>query len=126
VPEIAAAIMFEGMERGMFRKDKQGPQTLARYFSTTANDPYEAREIINGDKRKVPGWSNGVSIGNLIAGYHGKFLNALTLAAAAHVPPPAVVPGPPVNQAIALVSINVPEGQSMDIIINGELVAQVR
>ena len=125
VPEIAAAIMFEGMERGMFRKDKQGPQTLARYFSATADDPYEAREIINGDKKKEPNWSHGVSIGNLIAGYHQTFLRALTLAAAAHVPPPAVVPGPPAT-AVTQVAFTVPEGQSMDITVNGTLVAQVR
>jgi hypothetical protein len=77
-PQIAADTMFLGMRDGWFRKSSDGkPQTLDRWFSTTVNDAYQAREIINGDKSKVPSWSNGVSIGNLIKGYHNKFLEAL-------------------------------------------------
>jgi hypothetical protein len=76
-PFIAGHIMFRGMLEGWFRADSKGPQTLARYFNKTADDVYGAREIINGDKSKVPSWSNGVSIGNLIKGYHKKFLAAL-------------------------------------------------
>jgi hypothetical protein len=77
-PVIAAKIMYLGMYQGWFRKSQDGrPQTLTRYFNETTDDAYEAREIINGDKSKVPTWSNGVSIGNLIKGYHGKFLTAL-------------------------------------------------
>jgi len=90
-PHIAAAIMFEGMERGTFRRDDKGPQTLARYFDADTNDAFGAREIINGDKNKVPSWSNGVSIGKLIVGYHNKFLDALNVAKesyAATQPPP--------------------------------------
>jgi hypothetical protein len=97
VPEIAAAIMFEGMERGIFRSDKQGPQTLARYFNATVNDPYGAREIINGDKTVVPSWSHGVSIGKLIEGYHNKFLAALTESRLVIEPPPIEGPPPPAN-----------------------------
>ena len=127
VPEFAAAIMFEGMERGMFRKDSKGPQTLARYFNDTVDDAYEAREIINGDKKKVPSWSGGFSIGNLIAGYHGKFLGALKAAAAAHVPPMIDTPAPPTESPeMVQVALTVPEGQSMDITVNGQIVAQVR
>ena len=74
---IAARVMFRGMYYGWFRKDDKGPQTLPRYFGPSADDPYMAREIINGDKHKIPSWSNGVSIGNLIQGYHDKFLEAL-------------------------------------------------
>lgn len=72
-PFTAARVMFRGMEQGWFRSG----ETLPRYFSDTEDDPYEAREIINGDKHIVPSWSGGVSIGNLIAGYHQSFLEAL-------------------------------------------------
>jgi hypothetical protein len=72
VPWIAARVMYQGMHEGWFRGDK-----LEDYFNDVEDDPYGAREIINGDKHIVPSWSNGVSIGNLIAGYHGKFLAAL-------------------------------------------------
>lgn len=90
-PGIASAVMFIGMQEGWFRKSSDGePQTLARYFNDTRDDAYGAREIINGDKAKVPTWSNGVSIGNLIKGYHGSFLVALN---ASFVPD--VVPEPP-------------------------------
>jgi putative chitinase len=80
---VAAEIMFQGMEEGWFRGDDKGRQTLDRYFSDTKDDSYGAREIINGDKSKVPSWSGGVSIGNLIKGYHIQFLAALEAAAAA-------------------------------------------
>jgi hypothetical protein len=86
-PETAAEVMFQGMEEGWFRSDSKGKQTLERYFSDTADDSYGAREIINGDKSKVPSWSGGVSIGNLIKGYHIDFLAALEAAAEAYVPP---------------------------------------
>lgn len=76
-PEIAAEVMFVGMRDGWFRSDEEGPETLQRYFNDTRDDPYGAREIINGDKSKVPSWSGGVSIGNLIKGYHRAFLSAL-------------------------------------------------
>lgn len=42
-PNIAAAIMFEGMEHGMFTG-----VGLPTYFSATADDPLDARRIING------------------------------------------------------------------------------
>jgi len=77
-PTIAAEVMFVGMAEGWFRTAKDGtPETLGKYFSADRDDPYGAREIINGDKTKVPTWSGGVSIGNLVAGYHGTFLEAL-------------------------------------------------
>jgi hypothetical protein len=90
-PEIAAEVMFVGMRDGWFRSDSEGKQTLQRYFNDTRDDPYGAREIINGDKSKVPSWSNGVSIGNLIKGYHNDFLAALKKAyvEAPFVPEPA-------------------------------------
>lgn len=77
-PMIAAAVMFLGCEEGWFRGDK-----LSDYFNDEEDDPYNARECINGDKHIVPSWSNGVSIGNLIAGYYMAFTAALNYAAAA-------------------------------------------
>jgi len=96
---IAAAVMFEGMQRGSFRSG----HTYARYFDSDTNDPYGAREIINGDKTRIPDWSNGVSIGKLIAGYHERFLEALQLAQSA-----VVLPDP--APAVMTIEIIVPEG----------------
>ena len=89
-PYTAAEVMFQGMQEGWFRSDDKGKQTLDRYFDleTGADDSYGAREIINGDKSKVPSWSGGISIGNLIKGYHISFLSALEAASAA---PPAEI-----------------------------------
>jgi len=75
-PYNAAEIMFRGMAEGWFRSGNK----LIKFFSEAVDDPYGAREIINGDKHIVPSWSNGVSIGDLIAGYHRKFLDALDAA----------------------------------------------
>ena len=78
---LAAETMFQGMTEGWFRGDEIDRQTLDRYFNDTKDDSYGAREIINGDKHIVPSWSGGVSIGNLIKGYHQNFLVALEPAA---------------------------------------------
>jgi hypothetical protein len=78
-PATAARIMYLGMTEGWFRSDSQGPQTLERYFNTDIEDPYGAREIINGDKNIKPGWAD-TTIGNLIAEYYQKFLQAVVLA----------------------------------------------
>jgi predicted chitinase len=60
-PEIAAAIMFVGMEEGLFTGKK-----LKDYFNEYDENPVEARKIINGkDKAKM------------IAGYYYEFKNAL-------------------------------------------------
>ena len=91
-PEIASEVMFTGMRDGWFRSDSEGKQTLQRYFNDTRDDPFGAREIINGDKNKVPSWSNGVSIGNLIKSYHMSFLAALTAAYIEEPYPPAPEP----------------------------------
>jgi hypothetical protein len=78
LPWTAARIMFKGMSEGWFRSDEDGPQMLARYFDNIENDPFEAREIINGDKDVVPSWSeDGMNIGELISKYHYAFLTAL-------------------------------------------------
>lgn len=95
--DIAAPTMFLGMSEGWFRSNSGGqPQTLGQYFNDTRDDPYGAREIINGDKSHVPSWSNGVSIGNLIAGYHRAFLAALQ---EAYIEEP--YPAPPPVQMVA-------------------------
>src|SRR5215203_2154939 len=77
-PMIAAAVMFAGMEAGWFRGAK-----LAEYFNDDTDDPYGARNIINGDQHIVPSWSSGVSIGNIIKGYYMSFTAALNYAAEA-------------------------------------------
>lgn len=79
---IAAAVMFRGMTAGWFRTHEDGkPETLARYFSDDNDDPYNAREIINGDKTYVKSWAGGKSVGTLCADYHHKFLAALEASA---------------------------------------------
>ena len=114
-PFIAAAIMFEGMERGTFRSG----QTLTRYFDSDTNDAWGAREIINGDKKTVPAWSNGVNIGNLIKGYHEKFLEALELAwREPAVPVPVPKPPEPV-EGLVIVNVQAPPGVEMRVHVNG-------
>jgi putative chitinase len=72
---LAARTIIMGMDEGWFRGDK-----LDDYFNASRDDPYGAREIINGDKTKVPSWADGASIGELIAEYHEAFEDALMLA----------------------------------------------
>lgn len=115
-PQIAADVMFRGMTEGWFRSDSKGAQTLARYFNATTDDAYGAREIINGDKTKVPSWSGGVSIGNLIKGYHGKFLTALK---AAKIEQPVPEPEPPVDVQIVRLTVTVPPGIEVEVTVNG-------
>lgn len=74
---IAGDVMFYGMIEGWFRTKDGQPETLPRYFSSSVDDPYNARGIINGDKSTIPKWSGGLSIGKLIEGYHAAFLYAL-------------------------------------------------
>jgi putative chitinase len=117
-PEIAADIMFKGMAEGWFRGDKQGRQTLLRYFDDDTNDPYTAREIINGDKHLVPSWSDGMSIGKLIAGYHSAFLNAVT---AAYVADTVVVePEPEPFPPPVVIDIALPDGIDVVVKVNGK------
>jgi len=115
-PIIAAKIMFKGMEEGWFRKSKDGkPQTLARYFNDDTDDAYSAREIINGDKHTVPSWSNGVSIGKLIADYHEKFLDALVLSMVDEPVQPVPEPAPTLT---VTVTIKAPPG--VTVVVNTE------
>ena len=104
-PKIAAAVLYAGMLEGWFRP----PNKLSLYFSETADDSYGAREIVNGDKHIIPSWSNGVSIGKLIAGYHDHFLNALTMSSQ-----------PKKTMADAFkIELTVPEGVNVTVIVNG-------
>lgn len=117
-PQIASDVMFLGMRDGWFRGDSEGRQTLERYFNDTVDEPYAAREIINGDKKKVPTWSNGVSIGKLIEGYHDWFLGALE-AAALPGPEPQPEPEPEPSKTV-VIDIAVPEGVEVLIAVNGK------
>lgn len=115
-PKISADVMYMGMSEGWFRSDGS-PQTLSRYFSASVDDAYGAREIINGDKHKVPSWSNGVSIGSMIEGYHKKFLEALLESADAYTP---VVPLEPIElEGKVVIDITAPAGVNVQVRING-------
>lgn len=119
---ISAAALFMGMWEGWYRSDSKGRQTLKRYFSSSVDDAYGAREIVNGDKSKIPSWSNGVSIGNLIKGYHLKFLTALQAAYLDEPLPPEPEPEPePTPEPLpVLVALTIPEGVQVLVTINGE------
>ena len=69
---IATRILFRGMAEGWFTERK-----LGEYFNAEKDDPVNARQIINGNDDDV-----------LIAGYHDKFLKALT---AATIPSPVLM-----------------------------------
>ena len=73
----ASAIMFQGMHAGWFRGDSKGRHTFERYFDDDTDDPYNAREIVNGDKNTKPSWAKGATIAELIGVYYEGFLNAL-------------------------------------------------
>lgn len=109
---VASGVMFTGMTEGWFRSSNGTPETFDRYFNETINDPYGAREIINGDKHIVPDWSNGVSIGNLIKDYHFKFFDALDA---------ALIEGPAPEQASLVMDIQVSDSVHLEIRVNGEL-----
>jgi hypothetical protein len=89
---------------------------MAKYFNATTDDPYTAREAVNGDKSKVPPWSKGVSIGNLIKGYHYDFLAALRAAAELGEPPP---PPPPDIAGTVHLNIQATPGVSVSVALNG-------
>jgi hypothetical protein len=92
-PSIASEVMFVGMRDGWFRTSDDGTkETLQKYFNDTRDDPFGAREIVNGDKTHKPEWAHGKTIGDLIAGYHDDFLAALNLSLVV-VPPPDPSPG---------------------------------
>jgi putative chitinase len=77
--EWSAPTAFRGMSEGWFRSSGGTPNTLAKYFNDTRDDPFEAREIVNGDKNKQPSWASGATVGDLIVADHKAFLVALEL-----------------------------------------------
>ena len=99
-PIISAQALFQGMIEGWYRAG----HTLGRYFSDTVNDPYTAREIVNGDKHIVPSWSGGLSIGNLIKEYHIAFLDALDQAY-----------DRPTAQDLVIINVRVPAGIRVEV-----------
>lgn len=114
-PDLASAIMFQGMSAGWFRSDSKGKQTLDRYFNAATDDPFNARDIINGDKKTVPSWSNGLNIGTLIKDYHEKFFAALK---ASKVDSGKPVPPPPTPEPDVWVKIEIPD--SVRLMVNGQ------
>jgi hypothetical protein len=110
-PSISARTGYAGMTEGWFRNDK-----FADYFNDTKDDPYGAREIINGDKATVPSWSNGISIGKLIEGYHDSFHDALEAASRAPAPEPEPDPGEPE----IVVDITASDGVRVTVLVNGD------
>ncbi len=126
IPKNAAAVMFLGMEEGWFRSDSGGRQTLVRYFSDTEDDAYLAREIINGDKKTVPSWSNGVSIGNLIKGYHEQFLEALKAAAKESPAPTPTPPDPDVAFEFVDLAITASPGAVVSVTLNGKVILSAK
>jgi len=113
-PDVAASCLFEGMIEGWYRSSGGTPNTLGKYFNDGRDDPYEAREIINGDKSKVPSWSSGVSIGNLIVGYHKAFLAALEKA---YVPDEDVGP---TTETIVTINISIDAPPGVKVLVNVE------
>ena len=110
-PIIAAAVMFRGMWIGWFRTGDDGqPENLEKYFDVEedVDDPFEAREIINGDKYTVPSWSHGVSIGQLIADYHRNFLTALNAAVTKEPAPEPEPPEPELQTVTITLEIDAP------------------
>ncbi len=117
-PDIAAAIMFQGMIEGWFRTSDGSPNNLAKYFNDEVDDAFEAREIINGDKNKVPDWSDGVSIGKLVANYHHAFLEALE---AAFVPDEDLPEPPPEGKFVYTITLSSNSPIEVKLISNTEL-----
>jgi len=106
-PHIASDVMYYGMMEGWFRP----PNNLPKFFGPSSDDSYGAREIINGDKHIIPSWSDGVSIGKLIAGYHAHFLDALKKSSQ-----------PKITVDLVRIAITVPDGLSLTVMVNDHVV----
>jgi predicted chitinase len=88
-PNTAADIAVLGMRDGLFRKG----HTLERYFGGGRAEWIASREIVNGDKNKVPKGTTK-TIGQLVASYGIVFDKALEAAERADEPVPMPVPRP--------------------------------
>ena len=120
---ISARAMYMGMVEGWYRASSDGKRhTLGRYFNPDKDDPYNAREIINGDKTFTKSWMNGLNVGQYIAKDHDTFLEALDAAEiVAPVPvPPTPEPEPPVVPDRRMVVMTVPPGVTL--VVNGEVI----
>lgn len=89
--EWSAPTAFLGMQDGWFRSSGGTPNTLAKYFNDGRDDPFEAREIVNGDKNKQPSWAAGATVGELIVADHKAFLVALNAANILTPPAPEMI-----------------------------------
>lgn len=65
-PEIGVIVLFEGMYRGISKRGDFTGVSLEDYFTTTKEDPVNARRIVNGTDKA-----------STIAGYYWKFKAAL-------------------------------------------------
>lgn len=99
---ISARVLFRGMAEGWYTGKK-----LGEYFNDDPldpqDDPVNARQIVNGNDDD-----------QLIAGYHGAFLLALTLSMTETLPPSTE----PSNMVI--VNLQAPPGISVQVHLNGE------
>jgi putative chitinase len=76
LPDVAAEVLFSGMQDGDFTG-----KSLTDYFDADTDDPRNARRIINGTDKA-----------DTIAGYHKSFLSALDAAYIEPILPPAPPP----------------------------------
>jgi len=107
--DLAARVMGLGMSQGTFRP----PHKLMDYFNEVADDPYDARDIINGDKSTVPSWANGVSIGNLIKAYYMDFTAALNVSE-------TQMPAPSLDGRVVIsMNVRAPLGINVRVLVNG-------
>ena len=95
-PTIAVAVMLDGMVKGWFRKG----HTLARYITRDKSDFYNARDIINGDKKRKPKGETR-TMGTIIAGYAERY-DAMLKADGYDAPKPAPKPADTPITAMAM------------------------
>ena len=117
-PRLAAATMFLGMHQGWFRSKDGAPETLGRHFNDNLDDPNGARNIINGDQNVKPSWGGGLTVPEIISGYHRNFLKALEAAweDAPAPKPPEPEPEPETEDDLEVViTIEAPPG--VDVVV---------
>lgn len=71
-PQLSYNAMSWGMRAGIYRGDRQGRHTLARYLHDDTTEYLNARAVVNGDRDTVHR-RNTQSNGQIIAGYALKF-----------------------------------------------------
>jgi len=103
--DIASAVMFGGMSEGWFTG-----KHLGQYFSDSKDDPVNARAIINNDVSKM---------GQTVAGYHRKFLTALTAARRDEPELEAEAEAEADDDDGVIIDISLPAGVSLRLSVNG-------